>query len=538
MSENTNKTYEDAIKYLKTSPMFNLSLSSKELFHSNFLYWIWKLNPNAFKCLMATLLDVEINQLDWGDDDKWEVVREYNSFDLCVKYRDTESNNEETGARKIDYGDVLLVIENKVKSIPYKGQLHKYVNKVKELYGLLKDGEDIVNKNGKTLYYKTEYSFNGDSCSSEWPEPVQNRYGKYCQYKSVKYILLTLPTHFPNAPKEISSEGKNSTIDNWEIVTYNKHINKLEVLKEKITNSSNLKEEDKCYVTKIIKDYIEFVKHLLVIYQEWTSNCYDKLGFIYYKDQKQPCGAYIGYITDAQKLRIHDLYHKSKYARICADIITRFSGENINIDGYEVGINLTDKAVCKYLEEEGNKKKGYIVWEYNYTHGEPLVGVKIARRDEDDNLITYIIQVQSGVYEHGVIADHTKLKKSEGEYKGTKDTKLWAYIENKSNGKIFSIGGYPWMRYENFTNNATKDSKSLSNQNVVLNSAIFDESPLYPEYKKQKDTLPYAKYASDNSNTAMIYQFRKLKTEVKTEDLIDYIITDVKKLLGGLNNQQ
>ena len=58
------------------------------------------------------------------------------------------------------------------------------------------------------------------------------------------------------------------------------------------------------------------------------------------------------------------------------------------------------------------------------------------------------------------------------------------------------------------------------------------------EYKKQKDTLPYAKYASDNSNTAMIYQFRKLKTEVKTEDLIDYIITDVKKLLGGLNNQQ
>ena len=34
--------YEKAINYLKTSPMFNLSLSSKELFHSNFLYWICK----------------------------------------------------------------------------------------------------------------------------------------------------------------------------------------------------------------------------------------------------------------------------------------------------------------------------------------------------------------------------------------------------------------------------------------------------------------------------------------------------------------
>lgn len=55
---------------------------------------------------------------------------------------------------------------------------------------------------------------------------------------------------------------------------------------------------------------------------------------------------------------------------------------------------------------------------------------------------------------------------------------------------------------------------------------------LYPE------TLPYAKYASDNSNTAMIYQFRKLKTEVKTEDLIEYIIKDVKKLLKGLDKQQ
>ena len=30
----------DPIEILKTSPMFNLSLSSKELFHSNFLYWL------------------------------------------------------------------------------------------------------------------------------------------------------------------------------------------------------------------------------------------------------------------------------------------------------------------------------------------------------------------------------------------------------------------------------------------------------------------------------------------------------------------
>jgi len=139
MSENINTAYDAAIEYLKTSPMFNLSLSSKELFHSNFLYWIWKLDSNAFKRLMATLLDVETKELGWGGE--WEVVREYNSFDLCVKRCDKESYDEKTSVRKIRYGDVLLVIENKVKSIPYKAQLKKYVDKVNELYGKRRKGD-------------------------------------------------------------------------------------------------------------------------------------------------------------------------------------------------------------------------------------------------------------------------------------------------------------------------------------------------------------------------------------------------------------
>ena len=490
MCEKTNKAYEEAINYLKTSPMFNLSLSSKELFHSNFLYWIWKLDPNAFKSLMAMLLNISTDDLKW--ENNWEVVREYKSFDLCVKYCDRTEDVD--GKTKIVSGDVLLVIENKVKSIPYKTQLKKYVEKVKKLYG---------------TRYKTEAD-------------------------NVKYILLTLTTHFPDVPEGISSKDCNWEFDGykWKVVTYNKYLENLENLD--ISYSDNLDEKIQCLASKIIEDYIKFVNHLLVISKEWTNECYDKLGFIYHDKQKQQCSEYIGYITDAQNLRIHDLYHKSKYARICADIISKFSGVLKDCDTYKVGINLTEKDVCKSLENDTDKK-GYIVWEYNYTHGEPLVGVKIARRDGDNNLITYIIQVQSGVYEHGVIADHAKLK---GEYQGTKDKTLWDYIGNKSENKIFSVGSYPWLRYEDFADDATKDYKPLSNQNVVLDSDIFDKSSLYPEYKKQKDTLPYAKYASDNSNTAMIYQFRKLKSDIKTSELIDYIITDVKNLLEGLDKQQ
>ena len=41
--------YQEAINYLKTSPMFNLSLASKELFHSNFLQFISLLDKTTFK---------------------------------------------------------------------------------------------------------------------------------------------------------------------------------------------------------------------------------------------------------------------------------------------------------------------------------------------------------------------------------------------------------------------------------------------------------------------------------------------------------
>ena len=495
MCEKTNDAYTTAIDYLKTSPMFNLSLSSKELFHSNFLYWLSLINKEAFKKLIAGLLNIRLDELNlelnWGDN--WEVAREYKSFDLCVKdiSKDfVDSNPEDTNEENRQKPNIYLVIENKVKSIPYKAQLKKYTTKVKEYYGNKRE-ED---------------------------------------FSKVKYMLLTLPTHFPDAPEETRSECQNSTIDNWKIVTYNRYIEVLTGLKNEFT--SNLENENKCYATKIMEDYIEFVNNLLVLHNHWKENCYEKLGFLRKeKEDNQMHGEYVKYITDAENLRIHDLYHKSKYARICTDIIAKFNEEIVNIENkYDVGINVTDKDIFNHLE--ARRDKGYIVWEYNYMHGEPLVGVKITKRDKDNFLITYIIQVQSGVYEHGIIANHRVLSET---YSGTQDKTLWNYVSKHSVDNVFKINETSWMRYENFENDATKDLKPLRNSQEVLASApLFDKSPLYPEYKKRKDTLPYAKYAGDNSNVAMIYQYRKLKIDVKTEDVISYMIDDVKNLLKAL----
>ena len=181
----------DPIEILKKSPMFNLSLSSKELFHSNFLYWLSLINRDAFKKLIQGLLNNN-SELDWGE--QWEVSREYMSFDLCVMDKSDESidpcaESEQNNTK--NRPKIYLVIENKVKSIPYKAQLDKYVCKVKEHYG--------------------------------------KRGGKAAEL--VKYMLLTLPTFFPDAPKIDKNNNQNPLMDCWEVVTYSKYIEILKGIK-------------------------------------------------------------------------------------------------------------------------------------------------------------------------------------------------------------------------------------------------------------------------------------------------------------------
>lgn len=102
-----------SIDELSSSPLFNLSLSSKELFHSNFLAWLAQHYPDFFVEICKDLGC----KADWSNAE-WNVKREYENFDLCI-----------TSDEKI-----VMVLENKVKSIPTKAQLDKYVEKLKKEY--------------------------------------------------------------------------------------------------------------------------------------------------------------------------------------------------------------------------------------------------------------------------------------------------------------------------------------------------------------------------------------------------------------------
>lgn len=96
LKEELNKLFES----IKRSPIYNLSMADKELFHSNMLAWIFEEYPQVVKKLFKLEDEILIEQVD----------RERKHFDLLITYN----------------GGKNIIIENKVKSIPYKSQLEKY----------------------------------------------------------------------------------------------------------------------------------------------------------------------------------------------------------------------------------------------------------------------------------------------------------------------------------------------------------------------------------------------------------------------------
>lgn len=99
----------ELISELKKSPLFNLSLSSKELFHSNFIAWICEEYHSEFGKILTEYFKSEH---DFFDTDIISVQRESRSLDLVIGFNSTK-----------------IIIENKVKSIPNKEQLIKYREK-------------------------------------------------------------------------------------------------------------------------------------------------------------------------------------------------------------------------------------------------------------------------------------------------------------------------------------------------------------------------------------------------------------------------
>ena len=103
---------KNKIDYLKNSPVYAMSLGSKELFHSNFWAWLMEMDESF----------IDIFFKNEGEKMLCGIGREDGHRDITV-YR---KNNKDDKKEKDD----VYVVENKLKSIPTAKQLEEYRDSV------------------------------------------------------------------------------------------------------------------------------------------------------------------------------------------------------------------------------------------------------------------------------------------------------------------------------------------------------------------------------------------------------------------------
>ena len=189
-----NKIIINELEELYQNPMFRISLGSKELFHSNFLAFLWDCDKQAFLNMINDLLpkDNKINVSELLGKDELTIYREKENLDLCICH--TENNKE----------CIDIIIENKVKSIPYIEQLDEY------------------------------------------RQTAAKHQDKDSTGTAVTYILLTLATEFPNKEAIIES--------GWNIITY---VQLVKALKQ-YYHKNNIEPRLQQYVA----DYTDFIDKL------------------------------------------------------------------------------------------------------------------------------------------------------------------------------------------------------------------------------------------------------------------------------------
>ena len=189
--KNKNEIVINELEELHQNPMFRISLGSKELFHSNFLAFLWDCDKQAFLNVINDLLPEgkKINVSELLGKEGLTIYREKENLDLCICHTENKKDC------------IDIVIENKVKSIPYIEQLDEY----------------------RQTAAKPQYK----------------------NSTAVTYILLTLATEFPN---------KEAIERDWNIITYDQLV---EAIKQ-YYRKNNMEPRLQQYVA----DYTDFIEKL------------------------------------------------------------------------------------------------------------------------------------------------------------------------------------------------------------------------------------------------------------------------------------
>lgn len=206
------KKIEEFIK----SPMLYLSAGSKELFHSNFLYWIGKTNRVLFERIINELSG---KKMEWPTN--WEIRREYKNTDICIVY------NKETGKmvknHPVTKEYAFLVLENKVKSLATRKQLLEYEEKFDGLFE--NDCHRYI-----LLSLAKDYAELSDIKNTRWQITHYDKLSQAITMYASKYAKKEELVYINDYCKYIANLSE--LVESWEINENTKHLQEHPDLKE------------------------------------------------------------------------------------------------------------------------------------------------------------------------------------------------------------------------------------------------------------------------------------------------------------------
>lgn len=352
--------FDTSIDALKNSSMFHMSLGSKELFHSNFLHWLSIVDTKAFLYTMRALAGLKEKDIFWWENEEFKICREYNHYDLSIyikamertKRKDKTVSGNDNG-QKEDVWIPVLILENKMKSLPYQDQLDGYLGKAFEEW--------------HKVYKKID----------DW------------QAKGITFILLSLiPPLGINESTHPCSEKRNTKREvksKWIINDYNKL--------QEVLLRCGFKGKGK-YDKALLNDYCTFVSNLYKIAaNDWTVNETDL--YLSKVCPKKLDSSKIEYVNNKQleELRIADIKEKICYDQLLNLLLGKLKKHKIE----------TTRVTKGSFSDENNI--GKFLCRTNYFHNVGLFEVIFMldnKKGKDDNPFFLTIQIQGNYYTHGI----------------------------------------------------------------------------------------------------------------------------------------
>lgn len=360
---------ESDLLSLKANPIFQLSLASKELFHTNFLYWLATTEDlrHVFCKIVNNMLGD--NPLFTEENDKWKigndvfndsnfvVLREYNNFDLCIcKVKSTNNSTEDdkttqecnldsNDSNEIDKdraGEIILVLENKFKSVCSREQLDRY-------------NEKILEYNLKYYKHRVCSKLNISSCQKNKKDDIIEKLSKE---NMPKLILLSLTKEF--VEKESIKKLNEKEVQITSKITYTFSGLKWHLANyEELANSLKNNTIQDNFTSQLINHYASFIEF-------FSKGLNDKLNELKsdskWGDIYEPC--------EFDTIRCRDIWQKNIMHKYAQELAKKILEKN---KSYEIDFDSSDSHTFD-KEEWNNNQKIYIG--IYFSHGNAALEIK------------------------------------------------------------------------------------------------------------------------------------------------------------------